>query len=214
MGALSMALSEAISPLLDYAVATRAMGGAEESGDLFAVRPYRNGLLVAVTDGLGHGPAAATAARIAVNAVAEAQEESLTHILDNCHLALKGTRGAVMSLATLDAALASLTWAGIGNVDAMLIRMGADGVLGREAILTYGGILGHRYPGVREATLPIHRGDMLAFATDGILPGFDREILPGKSPQQIAERILARYGTPQDDALVLIGRWNGAEPGP
>jgi GTP cyclohydrolase III len=57
------------SALIDWAVATLALPGEAESGDLHLVTSVASGVLVAVADGLGHGVEAATAARAAVTAL-------------------------------------------------------------------------------------------------------------------------------------------------
>ena len=198
------------APLVDYGIATRAFDGAAESGDLYFVRTHPTGALLAVADGLGHGPGAARAASLAIATLADRPNTGVLRLVEDCHEALKGTRGAVLSVAAIDAVTQTMSWVSVGNVEALLIRMDAAGVCGREAVLQHGGIIGHRYPNPRAATLAIRPGDLLAFATDGIEGGFDREILPGKHPQLIADGILRRYGKASDDALILIARWNGS----
>jgi hypothetical protein len=66
-------------------------------------------------------------------------------------------------------------------------------------------------PSLRKETLPVRRGDVLLLATDGVDRSFaDWPDLVG-SPQDIADRILARYGREDDDALVLAARVLEAE---
>jgi hypothetical protein len=52
-------------------------------------------------------------------------------------------------------------------------------------------------------------GDLLVFATDRIREGFAEGLRPESPLQEIADRVLASHGRPNDDALVLAGRWNG-----
>lgn len=194
------------SPLLDHAVAGRAQGGGETSGDLHLVRPLDRGVLVAVVDGLGHGFDAQTAARLAVATLEAAPAQEITKLVERCHSVLNRTRGAVMSLAFLDAERETITWLAVGNVEGVLVRPGA---LKREAILMRGGIVGHRLPPLRTATLPLSAGDLLVLATDGIREGFVETLRLADGPQGIADRVLAQYGRANDDALVLVGRWRG-----
>jgi negative regulator of sigma-B (phosphoserine phosphatase) len=102
-----------------------------------------------------------------------------------------------------------MTWLSIGNVAGLLLHADEQGRLRREHILMRGGIVGHRLPPLRTATVRLHRGDLLIFATDGIGEGFREEVRLDARPQETADRILARYGKTTDDALVLVGRWNG-----
>jgi negative regulator of sigma-B (phosphoserine phosphatase) len=60
------------------------------------------------------------------------------------------------------------------------------------------------------ARLALARGDMLIVATDGIRSEFLDAPLPYQEPQALANRVLARWGTQADDALVLVVRYLGA----
>src|SRR2546429_452128 len=63
------------------------------------------------------------------------------------------------------------------------------------------------------AILPVARGDVLILATDGVRNNFSIDpFAHGDSPQQLADRILAGWGTKTDDALVLVARYLGAAP--
>lgn len=197
------------SALIDWAVATLALPGEAESGDLHLVTSVASGVLVAVADGLGHGVEAATAARAAVTALERHAHEAPLSLIERCHRALQGTRGAVMSLALLDDR--SMTWLGVGNVEGQLLR--ADGT-GRPArthtsLVTRGGIVGSELPRLQTQTLPLAHGDLLIFATDGIKEGFAHALPSDATPQQLADHILARHGKGTDDALVLVARYHG-----
>ena len=108
--------------LIDWGVASSALPGETQSGDLHLVKPLAGGVLIAVVDGLGHGAEAATAARTAVTTLDEHASESVLALLERCHWALKGSRGVVMSLAFADRRQNALTWAGVGNVECMLFH--------------------------------------------------------------------------------------------
>jgi len=95
-------------------------------------------------------------------------------------------------------------------VAGLLLRANDQGILEREHVLMRNGVVGHRLPPLRATTLRLNRGDLLIFATDGVREGFQSEVNPVARPQETADRILARYGKTTDDALVLVGRWNGA----
>src|SRR2546429_1989949 len=85
--------------LIEWGVATLALPGQTQSGDLHLVKPVGSTVLVAVVDGLGHGAEAATAAQAAVAALERHATESPVPLLQRCHRALQGTRGAVVSVA-------------------------------------------------------------------------------------------------------------------
>src|SRR5882762_163907 len=123
-------------PLIEWGVATLALPGEAQSGDLHLVQPAGTGVLVAVVDGLGHGVEAATAAQAAVAALERHASESPVALIERCHRALHGTRGAVMSVAVLGRSDASMTWVGVGNVEGLLVH--GDGAAqsrsGRESL--------------------------------------------------------------------------------
>jgi negative regulator of sigma-B (phosphoserine phosphatase) len=192
--------------LFDYAVASRAHDGAGVSGDLHIVRQSDHDVLVAVVDGLGHGHDAETAARLAISTLQSEPVRSITALVERCHAALSRSRGVVMSLAALDARRRTMSWLAVGNVEGVLIRAGERK---RQSILMRGGIVGHRLPTLRTTAVPLSPGDLLVFATDGVREGF-AETLRAEAPlQETADRVLARHGRANDDALVLAGRWNG-----
>jgi serine/threonine protein phosphatase PrpC len=197
--------------LIHWGVATLALEGQRESGDLHLVRAVHDGVLIAVVDGLGHGEEAAAAARLAVTALDQYAEEPPLSLLQRCHLALKGSRGVVMSLARLDARHGTLTWVGVGNVEGVLHHADWSERSARASLVTRGGIVGSEIPAVQAAVIPVGAGDTLVFATDGIGTGFLADVSARDDPQGIADQILARYGKGTDDALVLVARYLGRQ---
>jgi serine phosphatase RsbU (regulator of sigma subunit) len=194
---------------IEYGVAARPFPGQKECGDLHAVVTRPSGTLIAVADGLGHGPEAALAARLAMATLSTEAHLPVLRLVTRCHEALVKTRGVALGLAFVEWSDETMTWLSIGNVAGLLVRAGPQGTLAREYVLTRNGVVGARLPPLRAATLPLQRHDLLVFATDGVREGFQSEIRPDAPPQVTADRILARYARPTDDALVLLGRWNG-----
>ena len=197
--------------LIEWGVASLALPGEAQSGDLHFVKQVRTGALVAVVDGLGHGAEAAAAAQAAVAALERHATESPVPLIERCHRALQGTRGAVMSVAVFGRPDRSMTWLGVGNVEGLLLY--GDGVARsgspRASLVTRGGIVGSELPRLHPVVLPIAPGDTLIFATDGIREGFADGASLEASPQQLADQILARHGKGTDDALVLVARYRG-----
>src|SRR6266550_7570922 len=111
-------------PLIDWGVASRALPGEVVCGDLHLIKPIPEGVLLAVADGLGHGDEATVAAKTALAILEEHSEEPLEALVTRCHDSLRKTRGAVMTVATLNSFEGRLTWLGVGNVEAMLLRAG------------------------------------------------------------------------------------------
>lgn len=196
-------------PLLEVGVANVNFPGQAVCGDLHLVEFFPNGALVAVVDGLGHGQEAALAAQIAVAAIQEHADESVLALLKRCNEALCETRGAVMTLATFHEIDGTITWTGVGNVEAVLIRAEGQPNPPREYVLLHGGVVGNRLPPLRAFVLPVGPGDTLIMATDGIRSGFAEGLTAHDSPQRLAARILAHDAKGTDDALVLVARYQG-----
>lgn len=198
--------------IIDYGVAMLPLPGESESGDRHVVKPSSNGVLVAVVDGLGHGSAAAEAARLAVATLEAHADESVISLVRRCQQELKGTRGVVMSLASFNRLDNTLTWLGVGNVGGVLLRADPQASPAREEVLLRAGVVGYHLPQLYATVIPIAPGDLLLFATDGIRRDFYEAVNLRDSPQRIADHICARYSTHMDDALVLVARYLGRVP--
>jgi hypothetical protein len=181
-----------------------------ESGDLHVVAPFAGGVLVALLDGLGHGPEAASAASAAVPILVAFAGEPVLELIRRCHEALRRTRGAVMSVASFRAGDATLIWAGVGNVDGVLVRTPGHPQRADEAMLLRGGVVGYRLPALRAYTLAVAPGDTLILTTDGIGSGYAAGLEIAGDPQQLADAILARGAKGSDDAHVVVARYLGA----
>lgn len=193
--------------MVAWAAAGRALAG-EVSGDAWAVVPVREGVLVCVVDGLGHGPKAAEASRLAVDTVKAHRSEDLASLVRRCHASLARTRGVAMALASFTGA-GTMTWLGVGSVDAVLIRASPTVQRRRETLLVRGGAVGYELPELRPSTLTVVRGDTLVMTTDGVRAGFEQGLGPDLPPDRLAAGILEGFATATDDALVVVVRYLG-----
>lgn len=203
---------------IEWGVATATLPGESRSGDLHLVQEFPGGILIAVMDGLGHGVDAAAAADKAASVLTKASQESVISLMKKCHEHLFKTRGVVMTLASLRSPVTSytrdetMTWIGVGNVDARLFRASPDATPRVENILLRGGVVGYQLPSLNATMLSLTKGDLIVLATDGIGGEFSPEINHSDAPQQIADRILSRCAKETDDALVLVARYLGYAP--
>jgi serine phosphatase RsbU (regulator of sigma subunit) len=195
--------------IIDWAIASRALPGESVCGDCHIVKPVADGVLVSVLDGLGHGREARDAADMAVLILEEHPDWPLETLLQRCHESLARTRGAVMTLARLNTAHGELTWVGIGNVEAALLRGDTQTHPASVRVVLRGGLVGYQLPHLQPSRLGIFPGDVLVMVTDGIAPEFHDTVLRGDPPQQIADGILKRHFKGNDDALVLVLRYVG-----
>ena len=168
---------------LDCGIAAQPLPGQNESGDKYVIIQSSAEALVAVIDGLGHGEDAASAARIAAEALQENAGLPVIPLLRICHQKLRDTRGVVMSIGTVS----------------------------RELLSLRGGVVGDQLPNLITSILPVSRGDTLVFATDGVRNDFVDGITVGDPVQRTAENILAHHARGTDDALVLVVRYSGLQ---
>ena len=194
---------------VEWAVAERPAAGEAESGDRAVVVVSDGAALMAAIDGLGHGRDAARAADSAVEVLRSFADESLGLLLARCHAALRGSRGAALSLARLRVPHKTVSWIGIGNVEGRLVRTDGAGAVSVESLMPARGIAGSRLAESQEATLPIYRGDLVLLATDGIDPAFADSLRTYGTAEEIAARILADHSKSTDDALVVAVRYLG-----
>ncbi len=192
--------------LIEWGVAEFTLPGQTHCGDLCVVKSFEEGWLMGAVDGLGHGQHAAAAARAALEVLEGHPEESLISLVYRCHAKLRSTRGAVMSLASFNARHSTMSWISVGNVAAVLLHR--EAMLPRgESLLLRPGVVGAELPTLYAPILPVARGDVLIFATDGVRSGFGDYADLDDPPQSIADRILGRYKRGTDDALVAVARF-------
>jgi len=154
-----------------------------------------------MTDGLGHGEHAQTAAKAAVNYVASHSSKPLLDIFSGCDKAIHHTRGVAMGICSIDKIEKTLSFGGISNIRVMIF-----GKLSRH-MSSHFGIIGAGYKKLTIETVPIERGDLVIMFTDGLpesinLNAYDDEIIHNLS--NLAHHILRDFRSGLDDAAVLV----------
>ena len=189
-----------------WSSAGRPRPGEQVSGDLAVHVELDDGAVVAVVDGLGHGPEAAAAAAGARDVIEGTAGAPVEHALVRVHEALARTRGVVMTIASIDCS-GRMRWVGVGNVEAHVVRADGQGTWRAASAVLYGGVLGYRLPGVKVATVQLHPGDLVLMATDGIGAEFADLVSPADPVERMAAGIVERCARPHDDALVAVARY-------
>ena len=198
--------------MVEYGLAKHAHVGEGESGDLHMVCCNQNGVLIAVIDGIGHGEEAAEVAKTTAALLRGSVDEPVISLVELCHDKLRGTRGAVLSLAFISSEQNMMTWLGVGNVQGVLVRANAKTGNLREPLLLRAGVVGSKLPSLQATVLPVSQGDTVVFATDGIQSDFSSTLSARENPQRAADRILSNFRNGKDDALVLVARLTGISP--
>jgi serine phosphatase RsbU (regulator of sigma subunit) len=185
------------------AVAARPYPGEAVSGDAWRVDWHGPVCRIALVDGLGHGPEAASAALAAVAALAAEPALEPVDAVHCCHDALAGTRGAALLVVSLDVSRGELIMAGVGNVEARLCQDG-----GAKHLMTDRGIVGSVLPRVRSVEMALSPDWLLLMHTDGIKRRFDAQSQLEAAPDGdgLAQAILAGWARATDDATVLVAK--------
>jgi serine phosphatase RsbU (regulator of sigma subunit) len=195
---------------IEWSVAARAHPGQTVCGDSHIVTAWDGGALIGVIDGLGHGDEATAAARAAVQTLEAHAREPVVSLVQHCHRALRDTRGAVMTIVSLDTYSDTLTMIGIGNVETMVFRATARGAAPRESVLLRGGVVGYQLPPLQASIVPVSLGDVVVFATDGVREDFGELVNLDEPLPQIVQKVLAKKFRGTDDGLVLAFKYRGA----
>lgn len=196
-------------PFVDFGVSNFALPGEGTSGDCHVLHATPDGFLVAAIDGIGHGEEAAGAAKTAASILENGAEEPVISLVEECHRALRSTRGVVLSVASVDLTHGMMTWLGVGNVVGALARVVPRGSNYPEMLLLRGGVVGKQLPALQAQVLPVSEGDALLFSTDGVNGRFVETVSARENPQRAADRILQKFHTATDDAMVLVVRLSG-----
>jgi len=205
-------METAVSEIIEWSFASSAKTGQTESGDYVFVSTFEHEALIAVMDGLGHGAEAAFAAKLAVNVLAGyTGKQSLIAMVGECHQKLRGSRGAVMSLALLNSLASTMTWLGVGSVEGVVLHKDTRMIPGQESLLLRAGVVGDHLPRLSASIIQLGEGDLLMFATDGIRHGFADNVVLSDSPRRLASHTLARHDRGTDDATILVARYLNGE---
>lgn len=183
---------------------TSPLPGYAENGDAVVARVdlERRRALLAVIDGLGHGPRAAKAAESATASLdaAPLEGKDVIGLMESLHAALRGTRGAAATLCLVDGCDVSVC--GVGNV---ALRTSGTPV----PFVLSPGILGARVPRFRAASATMREGDRLVLHSDGIRPAFSLDEMRRLDPEAVANQLFETFRRPSDDASVLVVDFSG-----
>ncbi len=188
-----------------YSVNSRPVPGEAVNGDSFFVQEDELGLLVAVIDGLGHGPAAASASEAALAYIRDnRREQDLARLIAGLHEALRGTRGAAATLLRICLAGRRLFHTAVGNVDSRVYPKALASLVMRPGVLGMGGLL---RPRVNEA--PWSRDRTLVVYSDRLSAKWNLTEKTGllqESVASIGHRLMHNHARANDDATVIVVR--------
>jgi phosphoserine phosphatase RsbX len=184
---------------LEIGAHARPHPGETACGDAHLVLAAGPLTVVALADGLGHGPLAAEAAARFCAHVRACREAAVAEILLRAAPALAGSRGCAAAVVRVDEDAGRLTFAGVGNIELRAFArlpfhpVCAPGVVGRplRRVVAFAHLLSP--------------GDLFILHSDGVSTRF--ELADPLAPaQRIAEGLVSTHGKAHDDASCIVLR--------
>lgn len=176
--------------------------GEQVCGDAWAYHDSPERTLTMIVDGLGHGWAAAEAAQEAIATFHARIKCSPGEILGYMHDALRKTRGAVAAIAEILPKQRMVTFAGIGNITAVLLSP-----LKSQSLMSHNGTLGS----VASRTQAFHfewkPDSVLILHSDGLQTRWDLSNYAGllsRHPAIIGGVLLRDFRRQRDDASIVV----------
>jgi anti-sigma regulatory factor (Ser/Thr protein kinase) len=195
-------------PTMEVSGVSVAKKGEDVCGDGWAADVHGPLAVILVADGLGHGPAAADAAREAVKTLRVGADERPAVILEAAHGALRGTRGAAVAVTSIDSGRGVVTFAGVGNIAGAIVTNGAS-----RSVVSLNGIVGHQIRTVREFSYPWADDAVLVLHSDGLISHWSLDAYPGlahRHPSLIAGVLYRDFTRRRDDVTVVVAKRRAA----
>ena len=183
-----------------------ALPGEDISGDGWARLDRGEVTTIMVIDGLGHGPRAAEATRVALAAFEEEapSQATVAESMQSLHARLHATRGASVALARIDWEARSLEYVGVGNISGVLL--GADS---RKHMISHNGTAGVRADRIQPFVHPWPTDGLLVMHSDGLGSRWTLDGYPGlqtRDPTLVAGVLYRDFKRDRDDTVVLALR--------
>ncbi len=190
---------------LTLGASSRSKPGEKLNGDCYVINHISPAKTVAaVIDGLGHGKEAHLASQLAKEQIIMKAEQPVDMLLKHVNAAIRGTRGVVAGLVSIDTDAKKVSFCGIGNIEGFIYTSKE-----KKNLLSYGGIIGHNMRTPRVFDFDFNPGDFICLYSDGITSRWRLEDLDWHNhPQLNAEHSINNFSRNNDDATILIIRHN------
>jgi hypothetical protein len=178
--------------------------GESQCGDNWGLREENGCVALMVADGLGHGPDAAEASKEAIAVLMRSTDLAPVVLLERVHQALRGTRGAAVAVARIEAAQNELHFAGVGNISAMIITPGST-----QHLVSHNGTAGHNVRKFQNFAYAWPTNGLLVMHSDGITTSWRLDLYPRLSehhPSLVAAVLYRDASRGRDDACVVVAR--------
>ncbi|MFD1123025.1 ATP-binding SpoIIE family protein phosphatase [Methylophilus flavus] len=171
-------------------------------GDSWIAVGSENGLSVLVADGLGHGQGAAEASLLAVKALQDDPALFPARVMQNSHLLMRGSRGAAVAVARIDAIANELRYCGIGNIAGCICSQKS-----RQHLISHNGIVGNNMRKTQEFLHKWTDDSIVIMHSDGIGTKWSIEHYPeleNRHSSVIAAVLHRDFTRGRDDATIVV----------
>jgi anti-sigma regulatory factor (Ser/Thr protein kinase) len=192
--------------LLQIGAVCLPLPGETLSGDDWRVEQAGGRCAIMVADGLGHGLEAYRASMAATDVLPKRENWPAADLIHEAHGALRATRGAAVSILSLNLSTGQAQFAGVGNVAAFIGGHGA-----RKQLVTHNGIVGHNMRKVGALDVEWPHDSWLLMHSDGLSTQWNLNDFPGldaRHPAVIAATVCKAHWRKRDDVTVLVARRN------
>jgi anti-sigma regulatory factor (Ser/Thr protein kinase) len=173
-------------------------------GDAWRTVSSSQRTLLLMVDGLGHGLAAAEAARTALGVFAEHQHLEPVRLVETLHAALRATRGAAVAVTVAPRGGGEIEFVGVGNIAA-----GLSTSSGTRSFVSHSGAAGVEARRIQALRYPWTPDALLIEHSDGLATSWDLGRYPGlrlRDPAVIAAVLYRDHRRIRDDVTVLVAR--------
>ncbi|HSI55189.1 MAG: ATP-binding protein [Ramlibacter sp.] len=194
-----------LPPQDGLAIAARSQPkrGQVECGDGWAFARAGRWQRLCVTDGLGHGPLAASASSEALDVFRKAgPADTPADIIRRAHGKLKATRGVVMGVFAVDSESRTALYSGVGNI---VGAMHSGGQVNH--LLSIDGVVGYNMRAARDQALTWAADGVVILASDGLSTRWNVARYPGlleRHPALVAAVLFRDYARDTDDATIAV----------
>lgn len=181
------------------------LAGEHACGDAVWAAVSDDNALLMISDGLGHGEAAAEASDAAVSLISEiAFKLEPADLVLRAHGGLQRTRGAALAIARIDPYAGKVSFSGVGNIAACIIIGGV-----RRHLVSHNGIVGHNLRKAQQFDSPWQDEALLILHSDGLVSRWSLDGYPGLDrahPALIAGVLYRDFYRGRDDVSILVVR--------
>jgi anti-sigma regulatory factor (Ser/Thr protein kinase) len=178
--------------------------GEHVSGDAWALEMTADRTVIFMSDGLGHGAAAAAASEVAVAIFRQWIGLRPPEILQHVHEGLRATRGAAVAVTEIDRRRGVLHFAGVGNIAGTVLAEGRT-----WSLVSHHGTAGHDVRRIQEFSYPWPRDATLVLHSDGLTSHWTFDRHPGlaaRHPMLVAGILYRDFRRGRDDTSVVVLR--------